>query len=303
MTQIEQKKNQDNVLQTLLEQFVLNPEDLKVLKQKINQFTTGELTSTELKEYLLQSRITILNNLKRFFPFYAKKVNSDGNYAVNEIDGNAQNDGEIIKLNRQLHEREALLQALVPRILTLEEKVGITPTHTPTSLNSNTGINWEEEIKRALNAININHWLLVFLTNEDGTINRSDYQFYQRFFTTLTEYHDYRFSVPEGEKVTNLERIEHLVKSEKLRDAVVKLLMVRNNLSHSLYKLSNEDVDHAYITYFQFICYLLKQELNQDIVTTHKSNIRTFLIDFITEIFNNDTFIASIGCKIINNFF
>ncbi len=303
MTQIEQKKNQDDVLLTLLEQFVLSPEELEVLKQKINQFTTGELTSTELKEYLLHSRITLLNNLKEFFPFYAIKYNSDRKYEMSEPGEKVQNDGEIIKLKQELHERETLLQTLIPRIHILEEKLGLTPERAYISSEDDKNANLAKEIKRALDAININLWLSSFPTDEGKKIIRNDYQFYQRFFTALAKYHDDRFKVEEGEKITYLERILHLFKTGNLKEALVKMLAVRTSLSHSFYVLSNEDIEHAYMTYFQFIFYLLHQEIHQDILNVHTNNIRALLIDFIYQTLNNHPFIASIGCKVINDTF
>ncbi len=303
MTQIEQKKNQDDVLLTLLEQFVLSPEELEELKQKINQFTTSKLTSTELKEYLLHSRITLLNNLKEFFPFYAIKFNSDRKYKMYETGENGQNDGEIIRLKQELHERETLLQTLIPRIHILEEKLGLTPERVSNSSEDDKKADCTKEIKRALDAINISLWLSAFPTDEGKKIIRNDYQFYQRFFTALAKYHDDRFNVPEGEKATNLERIAHLVKAGSLKEALVKMLAVRTSLSHSFYVLSNEDIEQSYTTYFQFICYMLNQELDQNLLKAHTLNIRSSLNDFIKQTLNNHPFIASIGCKVISDTF
>ncbi|MFW9949458.1 MAG: hypothetical protein ACFFKA_04970 [Candidatus Thorarchaeota archaeon] len=119
------------VISNLLEQFIFNPDDLTKIKEAIVKHKTGEITSKELKELLLTSRLTILKETSKLFPFYADK-RFKGAYDQNDrIPSSQENlskalataNLKIQQLTQQLQERDQLLQELVPRIQQLEHKI------------------------------------------------------------------------------------------------------------------------------------------------------------------------------------
>jgi hypothetical protein len=122
---VQKQSKPELVLHNLLEQFILNPDDLEKIKIKIKQHAMGDLTSTQLKEYILQSRLTMLDNLKQLFPFYAQRQNAnvnERNHEKNDI--NIKHNEDIAHLRQQIQEREELLNTLIPRIIALETALG-----------------------------------------------------------------------------------------------------------------------------------------------------------------------------------
>jgi hypothetical protein len=285
----------------VLEKIVFNKEELAELKDFITKFSTGEIDTTQLKQYILQTRIRIINDLTEFFPFYVEKMKIKEE-SLKNIKKNKGADGDISRLLEQIKERDDLLNNLIPRILNLEKKISLS-SPMPSSNIPSVEMKIEDIINRALKTINIEHWLLAFLTNEDGSIIRNDYQFFQQFITTIEKYHDEILNLPYTHDTTNVERIENLILPDRFKDELIRILSVRNNLSHHFYKLCSDDVEHVYETYFDLIIYLITQALPKEMIEKSKQQIKHYLVDFIKQKINNETFIASIAYKLITTTF
>jgi len=110
-------------LKELLEHVVLNSDQLTQLKLKIKQHSTGELSSLEFKQYILQQQMDIVEDLLLLFPIYAKRMGSSETYPQEH--NHDRSNEKVERLKQQLQERDELLKDLVPRIMHLEQKIGI----------------------------------------------------------------------------------------------------------------------------------------------------------------------------------
>ena len=100
-------------LRELLERILFDEKELIKLKDGIVKLTTGNLSSKELKEQIIQFRSALLEELVSFFPYYLKqytKANTISQY---------QNPDK----HRQLEERDVLLEKIGIHLQKLYEKL------------------------------------------------------------------------------------------------------------------------------------------------------------------------------------
>jgi len=74
--------NGDSILAALLEKILFDRRQLDVLKEAIDDVSTGKINSKELRERILRFRIQIKDKLCEFFPFYSKQMDVEDSFKL-----------------------------------------------------------------------------------------------------------------------------------------------------------------------------------------------------------------------------
>jgi hypothetical protein len=282
-----QRTPSEAVFHSALEQFIFNADDLALIKVAITKLINGEITETQFKEHLLLARQSMLKKIVQFF--------TDKNNEHKEI---------INNLNLNIKEYKELLMNIVPRLEILEKKLMSATSYTCiNSIKLGSELPLEQKLKQALVQINIELWLKAFPLNADKVKVRDDYQFIIRFFTALGKYHDKLFNIEKSQDISNITRIENLNFPLNLHDNLVKLLSVRNNLNHDFYTISSDDIDLAYISYFQLIFHLFKEAVGKKLIESNYEQIKNYIKLFIQNQINIDSYTVSIAFNELNKEF
>ena len=70
----EQRLEKINNLNEILEKMLFNEKDLNSLKIAIKDMCMGKISPKDLRRYIIESRVKIIENLIKFFPFYLKQM-------------------------------------------------------------------------------------------------------------------------------------------------------------------------------------------------------------------------------------
>ena len=90
-------------LYEMLEKLVFDENQLQILKEKIEQVANGTLSSKLLRKQIIDFRMTIMERLFEFFPFYVKQ-SSIQKQLTNFIDHSDDNFEDIEEKNKLLEE-------------------------------------------------------------------------------------------------------------------------------------------------------------------------------------------------------
>jgi len=113
----EQKLERTNNLNEMLEKMLFNEKDLNGLKIAIENMNMGKISPKELRKYIIESRVKIIEKLLKFFPFYLKQVTIE-----QSLDEFAQPDISI-ELEQELQEKNKFLEEVGFRINRIHAKL------------------------------------------------------------------------------------------------------------------------------------------------------------------------------------
>ncbi|MFX0011383.1 MAG: hypothetical protein ACFE9R_13800 [Candidatus Hermodarchaeota archaeon] len=267
----------------LLEQFVFNSENLNLVKTAIAKLISGEITEAQLKEQILFARISMMKEIVQLFIVY-----------------NTKHEKEKKSLTQQVAEYKELLTTIIPRLERLEQ------TLIPISSENNIKLDpelLEQKIEQAMTQIDIELWLKAFPLNQNKEKVRDDYRFVNQFFTAFGKYYDGQFNIENPQDVKNISRIEDLNFPLDLHDNLVKLLSIRISISHGFHILTSDDIELAYVTYFQLIFRLFKEALGDTVLELNRAQIKEYIKQLIEDQMNIDDYNLSIGIRELNKEF
>lgn len=101
-------------LRELLEKILFDENELIKLKNGIGQLVSGDLSSREFKERIIQLRTSLLEELMKFYPYYL-------NQCIQENPFSKDQNKDTYK--QQLKERDSLLERIGIRLQKLYEKL------------------------------------------------------------------------------------------------------------------------------------------------------------------------------------
>ena len=105
------------------------------------------------------------------------------------------------------------------------------------------------------------------------------FEFYLRFMTLLKLYHDIRLG--DDETIPMKQRIQNLPFPPDLREKLIKLYEIRNNISHEIEcDLSPEEKIRVVMMYFQSLFFFLEKEIKPAVDIISKSGIIT-QVDYV----------------------
>ncbi len=107
-------------LNEMLEKLVFDKGDLKRLKTSIDHVVTGQVTTKQLREQIIESRSKIIERLIEYIPFYIKQW-AIGN-SINEFTNNPTIDSNS-ELEEKLNEKDKFLEEIGLRIKKIHEKL------------------------------------------------------------------------------------------------------------------------------------------------------------------------------------
>ena len=102
-------------------------------------------------------------------------------------------------------------------------------------------------------------------------------------------------SIDNPKDVKNISRIENLKFPLDLHDNLIKLLSIRISLSHGFYTLSSDDIELAYVTYFQLLFHLFKEALGGELIEQNRVQLKDHIKQFIQDQMDIDSYITSIA--------
>ena len=106
----------------VFEEIIFDPSELEQIKHKINDFTNNLITAKGLKLFLLQSRERMYEDFEQFFNQYEdhfiKGLLGNGKQNETQISSNK----EILRLKKELVEKNKLLDNVTRRVVDLELK-------------------------------------------------------------------------------------------------------------------------------------------------------------------------------------
>ncbi len=106
----DQRLEKTNNLNEMLEKMLFNEKDLNILKIAIDNMNMGKISPKELRKYIIESRVKIIEKLLKFFPFYLKQVTIE-----KPLEALAQPHTNI-KLNQELQEKNEFLKDVGSRV-------------------------------------------------------------------------------------------------------------------------------------------------------------------------------------------
>lgn len=109
-------------LNEMLEKLVFDEGDLKRLKFSIEHLVTGQMTTKQLREQIIESRSKIIERLIEYIPFYIKQW-AIGN-SINEFTNNPTIDSNS-ELEEKLKEKEKFLEEVGLRINKIHERLKV----------------------------------------------------------------------------------------------------------------------------------------------------------------------------------
>jgi hypothetical protein len=287
-----QRTPEEAAFRTLLEQFMFKAENLSLVKTAIAKLVRGEINETQLKEQILYARLSMMKEVIRLFIIHK------GRYEE-KIEG----------LTQQVGDYKELLKNIIPRLELLEQTISPTSSNIilPTNINDAKlePERLEQKLKQAMAQINIELWIEVFPLNLNEEKVRDDYRFITQLFTILEIYHDDLFNIEESKRrnLENPPRIENLNFPLVLHDNLVKLLSIRNSIAHRLYTLKPNDVELAYVTYFQLIFHLFKEAFGNKLVEQNRVQIKAYFTQLIQDQMDIDSYITAIAYNELNKEF
>jgi hypothetical protein len=108
------------IIRNFLESVLFKENDLAAIKEATTNLAQGIITTKQFKELILNSRLTILDELAKVVELYAQnlKTKENENLNANEILTLTQ---ENQRLRDELQEHKQLLSDIIPRIERLEQ--------------------------------------------------------------------------------------------------------------------------------------------------------------------------------------
>ncbi|MFX0136971.1 MAG: hypothetical protein ACFFDN_25255 [Candidatus Hodarchaeota archaeon] len=95
----------ENNIEEILEKIVFDKDNLAILKTAINKVDSGEISSKELRQQIIELRTRLLNRLIKYIPFYLKLVTTKK--SLGEFSKDKTN---TTQLQQELQERNELLK-------------------------------------------------------------------------------------------------------------------------------------------------------------------------------------------------
>jgi hypothetical protein len=96
-------EKEKDYLYEMLEKLVFDENQLLILKEKIEQVANGTISSKLLRKQIIDFRMSIMERLFEFFPFYVKQ-SSTQKQLTNFIDSSNENFEELEEKNKLLEE-------------------------------------------------------------------------------------------------------------------------------------------------------------------------------------------------------
>jgi len=101
----------------MLEKMLFNEKDLNALKIAIDNMNMEKISPKELRKYIIESRVKIIEKLLKFFPFYLKQVTIEK--SLEDFSRPHTN----IKLEQELQEKNEFLKEVGSRVNKIHVKL------------------------------------------------------------------------------------------------------------------------------------------------------------------------------------
>lgn len=112
--------------------------------------------------------------------------------------------------------------------------------------------------------INLNSWFDLYVRNEDqGGFVKDHFKFLVRFIAKVESYHKSQFGIEKNKDMPI--KINELKLPEELKENLINLNNIRNDVVHHEYELKENDSEKIHDSYLNFIQYLMEKHITPQI--------------------------------------
>ncbi len=108
------------VLKKMLESYVLNEDDLIVLKNAINDLINGNISKKRFRTLIIQNKVKIVKEMLDLFPFYQKQLDKTSVVLDNKV---LKDNAKIKDLKTEIKEKDDFLHQSGIRINKIFKKL------------------------------------------------------------------------------------------------------------------------------------------------------------------------------------